>query len=65
MNKFIDEESILDANNVNAGTFSHTSHTQINNSYAIFTSEELDKSDGLAYTLQDLTINGAKYYLSY
>ena len=57
-------ESILDANNVTADTFSHTSNSQKDNANAIFTSEKLDKSDELEDALKDLTINNAEYYES-
>ena len=60
----MDKESISDAENVTADTFSHTSNTQIDNANAIFTSEKLDKSDELADKLKDLTINDAQYYVS-
>ena len=60
--KYIKQE--LDANNVPADTFSHTSNTQIKNANAIFTSEKLDKSDELEDTLKDLTISNAEYYVS-
>ena len=56
------EESVLDANNVTADTFYHTSNTQRDNANSIFTSEKLVKSDKMADTLKDLTINDAKYY---
>ena len=60
--KVTEEESILDANNVTADTFSHTSNTQRENSNAIFTIEKMDKLDDLADALKDLTINDAGYY---
>ena len=60
----MEEESILDANNVPAETFSHSSNTQRENANTIFTSEKLDKWNKLADTLEDLSINGAKYYES-
>ena len=59
--KIIAEEYILDANNVTADTFSHTSNTQRENVNAIFTSKKLDKLDKLVDTLKDLTSNDAKY----
>ena len=62
--KFIEQESISDANNVTADTFSHTSNTQRQNANAIFTSEKLDKLDDLADTVEYLTTNDAKYYES-
>ena len=56
----MDEESILDANNVTADTFSHTSNTQRENATALFTSEKLDTSVDLADMLKHLTINDAE-----
>ena len=52
----------MDANNVTAGTFIHTSKTQKENAKAIFTSEKLDKLDDLADALKYLTINDDEYY---
>ena len=52
----------MDASNVTAGTFSHASNTKRENVNAIFTSENLDKSDELADTVKNLAINDAKYY---
>ena len=52
----------MDANNVTADTFSHTSNTQRKNKNAIFNSEKLDKLDDLADALKDFTINDAEYY---
>ena len=57
-------ESILDYNNINADTFSHTPNTQRENTNAIFTSEKLDKLDEMEDTLKDLTINNSEYYAS-
>ena len=37
---------------------------KIENANAVFTSEKLDKSDDLEYTLKDLTINDTEYYVS-
>ena len=54
IHKVMDEESISDANNVTADTFSHTSNTQRENANSIFISEKLDKSDELADTLKAL-----------
>ena len=62
--KVIDELSIVDDNNVTTATFSHASNTQRDNSNVIFTSEKPDKSDKLVYTVNNLTINDAKYYES-
>ena len=52
----------MDANNVAADIFSHTSKTQRENANGIFTSEKLYKLDELENTVKDLTINDAKYY---
>ena len=60
----MEEESIADANNVTVDTFSHTSNKQKDNANAIFTSEKLDKSDKLVGTVNNLTINNARYYES-
>ena len=62
--KASEEESIADANNVTADTFSHSSNTQRKNANAIFTSKKLDKSDELVDALKKLTSNNAKYYES-
>ena len=62
--KAVDKESILDANNVTANTFSHVSNTQIENANKIFTSDKLDKSDDQEEMLKDLKISDAKYYVS-
>ena len=62
MGKFMEKESISDANNVTVDTFSHASITQRKNENAIFISEKLDKLDKLADALKYLTINDAKYY---
>ena len=60
----MEEESIVDANNVTADTFSHTFNTQIENANTIFTSEKLDKLDKLVDTVKYLTINDAESYES-
>ena len=60
----MEEESISDANNITADTFSHTFNTQREDANAIFTSEKLDKSDEMADALKYLTINDTKYYES-
>ena len=52
----------MDSNNVTAETFSHASNTQRENVNAIFTSENLDKLDELVDTVNNSTINDAKYY---
>ena len=62
--KFMEDESIADANSVTAETFSHTSNTQIENANVIFTSETLDKSDELVDVGNILTIKDAKYHES-
>ena len=54
----------MDAHNVTVHTFSQTSNTQRENENVILTSEELDKSDDMAGTLNDLTIKNAEYYVS-
>ena len=62
--KVIEDESILDANNVTADTFSHTFNTKGDNANTIFTSEKLDKSGELVDAVKNLTFNDAKYYES-
>ena len=52
----------MDANNVTGDTFSHTSNTQRENANAIFTSENIDKSDNLVDAVNKLTINYFDYY---
>ena len=70
INKLTAEEELDSHNitsyshNVIADTFSQTSNTQIENANAILTSEDLNKSDKLVETLEDLTINDAEYYVS-
>ena len=54
----------MDANNVTADTFSHTSNTQRENTNAIFTSENLDKLNELEDGLKDFTVYNTEYYLS-
>ena len=58
------EESITDANNITADTFSHVSNVYRENENKIFTSEKIDKSDELVDAVKNLTINNAKYYES-
>ena len=58
----MEEESISDSTNITTGRFIHTSNEQRENANAVFTSENLDKSDELVATLKDLTIKDAKYY---
>ena len=60
----MEEESIVDANNITADTFSHASNTQRENANTVFTSEKLDKSYELVDAIKNLTINDAKYYES-
>ena len=62
--KFIKEELIADSNNVTVDTFSHASNTQRENENAIFTSEKLDKLNGLVDAVKELTINYSKCYES-
>ena len=57
----MDEESILDANNVTADTFSHASNARRDRANVVFTSENLDKSDDMADAVNDLIINNAGY----
>ena len=64
MHKVTEEESISNANNGTVDKSSHTTNTQRENANSIFTSEKLDKSNELADTLNDLTINESKYYAS-
>ena len=45
--KVMEEEYIAGTNNVSADTFSHTSNKKKENAKAIFTSENIDKSDDL------------------
>ena len=63
MHKLISEEEV-DAHNIIVDTFSQKSNTQRDNANTILTREKLDKSDELAETLKDLTINDAEYYVS-
>ena len=62
--KVMEEESITDANNITADTFSHASNSQRENTNAIFTSEKLDKPDKLVDAVKKLKINDSKYYES-
>ena len=59
-----EEESIMDANNVTADTFSLSSSSQRENADAIFKSEKLDKLDELVNAINNLTINNARYELN-
>ena len=54
----------LDANNVTADIFSHMPNIQRESKNTICTSEMLDKSEELADTIKDLTINDVEYYVS-
>ena len=60
----MEEESIVKANNVAAGTFRNTCNTKIENANTILISENLDKLDNLVDAVKNLTINDAKYYES-
>ena len=60
----MEEESIIDADNIPADTFSHTSSSQRENANTIFTSEKLEKPDELVDVVKKLKINNAKYYES-
>ena len=60
----MEEESLTDANNITADTFSHASNVQRENANAIFTSKKLDKLDKLVDTENNLKINNAIYYES-
>ena len=62
MRKVIEQESISDSNNINADTFSHVSNKKGKNANSIFTNEKLDKSGELVDTVNNFTINDAKYY---
>ena len=55
---------MTDDNNVIADTFSHAPNAQRENANAIFTSENLDKSDELIDAVKNLKINDAEYYES-
>ena len=59
----MEEEQITNDNNVTVDTFSQSS-AQREKSNAIFTSEKLDKSEELVDTVNNLTINDARYYES-
>ena len=63
--KFMEEESIMDANNVTGDTISHASSAYRGNTNTIFTSEKIDKSDKIVDSVKNLTINNAKYYKSH
>ena len=60
----MEEELIADAKKFTADTFSHASNTKRENGNAIFTSENIDKSDELVDTVKKLTINNSGYYES-
>ena len=55
--KAMEEESIMDANDVTVDTFSRAYNTQRENANAIFTSENLDKSDELLDSVKNFKIN--------
>ena len=56
----MEEESIADAENVTADTFSLASSAQRKNANAIFINEKLDKSDKLVDAVNKLTIKNTK-----
>ena len=60
----MEEESIEDANNITADTFSHVSNTQKENANTIFISEKINKSNKMVDAVNNLTINDAIYYES-
>ena len=62
--KFMEEESITDANNITSDTFSHASSTQRENANVIFTGEKIDTLDELVDAVKNLSINDAKWYES-
>ena len=53
----MEEESITDANNVTADTFSYASSAKREKLNAIFTSKKLEKSYNLVDSVKNLTIN--------
>ena len=59
-----EEESITEANNINAYAFSHASSSQRENTDMIFTSEKLDKSDELVNAINNLTTSDVVYELN-
>ena len=59
-----EEESITYTKNVTADSFSHAYSSQREISDAIFTIENLDKSDELVGTINNLTINNDRYELN-
>ena len=58
----MEEESIVNANNVTADTFSNTYNKKTENANAILTSEILNNSGALVETLKILTVKDAGYY---
>ena len=56
-----EEESITDANNINADAFSHVSCSQRENGGMIFTSEKLDKLGERVNAINILTTSNAVY----
>ena len=54
----------MDANNVNTDGFSHASSSKRENTDAILTSENLDKSDELVNVINDLKMNDSRYELN-
>ena len=55
----MEEESITDANNATADTFSHASNTQRENANVSYKNQNLDKSDKLVNAVKKLTINNS------
>ena len=60
----MEEESVTDANTVNADTFSHVYTAYIKIKKKIFTIDKLDKSDELVDAVKNLTIKDVEYYES-
>ena len=60
----MEEESITNANNITADTFSHVTSAYRENANTIFTSENIYKYDELVNSVKNLTINDTKYYKS-
>ena len=54
-------ESLMDANNITADTFSHVYSSKRENTNMVFTTEELEKLEKLVGAVNNLTINDAKY----
>ena len=58
-----EEESITDSNNINSDVFIHAYSSQIENLDAIFTSDNLDRSNEPVNAINNLKINNARYEL--